>query len=94
MVDSVTVEEQMGHKYAVIMGFYPDACTRISGVGQEVTGDSFSITLSTDRPADLVCAQMLTEYTVSILLEVGGQTPGDYTVTVNDERSTTFTIGG
>jgi len=94
MVDGVVVEEQMGHQYAVVNGFYPDACTRISDVDQDVDGSTISINLQTDRPEDLMCAQMLTEYTVSILLEVGGLMPGEYTVTVNDTLSTTFDAGG
>lgn len=94
MVDSVVVEEQLGHNYAVVTGFYPDACTRISDVDQDVEESSFNINLMTGRPEELMCAQMLTQYTVSILLEVGGLAPGEYTVTVNDDRSTTFNLGG
>jgi hypothetical protein len=37
---------------------------------------------------------MLSPFTVSVLLEVGGQAPGEYTVTVNDSATTTFNIGG
>jgi hypothetical protein len=94
MVDSVTVEEQMGHKYAVVNGNYPDACTRISDVDQDVDGSTFTINLMTDKPEDLMCAQMLSSFSVSILLEVGGVAPGEYTVTVNDSATTTFTVGG
>ena len=94
MVDSVVVEEQLGHNYAVVTGFYPDACTRISDVDQDVEGSSFNINLMTGRLEELMCAQMLTQYTVSILLEVGGLAPGEYTVTVNDDRATTFNFGG
>jgi len=94
MVDGVAVEEQTGHQYAVVNGFYPDACTRISDVDQDVDGSTININLYTSRPEDLMCAQMLTEYSVSILLEVGGLTPGEFTVTVNDAHSTSFNIGG
>ena len=94
MVDGVAVEEQMGHQYAVVNGFYPDACTKISDVDQDVDGSTISINLQTSRPEDLMCAQMLTEYSVSILLEVGGLVPGEYTVTVNGAPSTTFNFGG
>ncbi len=94
MVDGVAIEEQAGHQYAVVNGFYPDACTRISDVDQDVDGSTISINLQTSRPEDLMCAQMLTQYSVSILLEVGGLMPGEYTVTVNDAPSTTFNFGG
>jgi len=94
MVDGVTVEQQMGHKYAVVNGNYPDACTKISVVDQDVEGSTFKINLMTDRPEDLMCAQMLSPFSVSVLLEVGGMAPGEYTVTVNDAATTTFNIGG
>ena len=94
MVDSVMVEEQMGHKYAVVNGNYPDACSKISDVDQDLEGNTFKISLTTAQPEDLVCAQMLSPFTVNILLEVGGQAPGEYTITVNDSATTTFNIGG
>ncbi len=94
MVDSVSIEESNAHKYAVVNGNYPNACTKISNVEQDVEGNSFNITLYTEAPADLMCAQMISPFTVNILLEVGGTAPGDYTVNVNDSVSTTFKIGG
>lgn len=92
MVDGVLVETKNQHQYAVVNGFYPDPCTRISQVNQTVDGSRFVITLSTDRPDDMVCAQMLAEYEISLLLETGGLLPGEYTVEVND-RETSFSIG-
>lgn len=92
MVDGVVVETINLHQYAVVNGFYPDPCTRISEVNQTVDGSRFVITLSTDRPDDMVCAQMLAEYEISLLLETGGLLPGEYTVEVND-RETSFSIG-
>ncbi|MBK5101803.1 MAG: hypothetical protein JJE15_12540 [Desulfobacteraceae bacterium] len=92
MVDGVVVETINLHQYAVVNGFYPDPCTRISDVNQTLDGNRFVITLSTDRPDDMVCAQMLAEYEISLLLETGGLLPGEYTVEVND-RETSFSIG-
>ena len=92
MVDGVVVETINQHQYAVVNGFYPDPCTRISEVNQTVDGSRFVITLATDRPDDLVCAQMLAEYEISLLLETGGLLPGEYTVEVND-RETSFSLG-
>lgn len=93
IVESASIEEIMAHQYVVVNGNYPDACTRISDVEQDIEGNTFNITIYTDKPADLVCAQMISPFTVNILLEAGGQTPGDYTVNVNDSASATFTIG-
>jgi hypothetical protein len=93
IVESVSIEEMMAHQYAVVNGSYPDACTKISNVEQVIEGNTFTITLYTDKPAGLSCAQMISPFTVNILLELGGQAPGDYTVNVNDSVSTVFTIG-
>ena len=94
IVESVSIEESMAHNYAVVNGNYSDACTKISNVEQVVEENSFNITLYTEAPADLMCAQMISPFTVSILLEVGGQAPGDYTINVNESVSTTLTLGG
>ena len=92
MVDGVVVEFQGNHYYAIVNGFYPDSCTQISEVQQEVEGSTFNLTLSTAKPSDLMCAQMITEFQVSLLLETGGLLPGEYAVEVN-ERFTNFTLG-
>ncbi len=92
MVDSVTVEQRDNHHYAVIDGFYPDPCTYISSVQQVVEGNTVSITLFTESPADLMCAAMLTPFTVDVLLTTGGLIAGEYDVVVNDGPSTTLTL--
>ena len=92
MVDGVVVETINQHQYAVVNGFYPDPCTRISEVNQTVDGSRFVISLSTDSPDDMMCAQMLEAFEVSLLLETGGLTPGEYSVEVND-RETSFSLG-
>jgi len=92
-VDSAGIEELNAHQYVVVNGNYPDACTKVSSVEQTVEGNTFAINLYTDKPDGLACAQMLSPFSVNILLEVGGLVPGDYTVNVNDSASTTFSIG-
>lgn len=94
VVEGVSIEELMDHQYAVVAGNYPNSCARISNVEQAVQGTIFNIALYTEQPADLMCAQMITPFTVNILLEVGGLSPGDYSVNVNDSVSTTLTVGG
>ena len=51
MVDGVEVVTRNEHQYAIVIGFYPDPCTRISEIEQEVDGTRFVISLSTDSPA-------------------------------------------
>ena len=92
MVDGVVIEQRDSHSYAVVNGFYPDACSRISSIQQDVEGSTINLTLFTDRPADLMCAAMLTPYTVDILLATGGLAPQEYTVTVNEVHSATLSL--
>jgi hypothetical protein len=92
MVDGVEVVTRNVHQYAIVIGFYPDPCTRISEIEQNVDGDRFVISLSTDSPDDMLCAQMLEAYEVTLLLETGGLLPGEYTVEVND-REASFVLG-
>ena len=92
-VDDVTISTRDGSSYATTAGHFPDACSRVSEVQQTVSGNAIDIQLFVDRPADMMCAQMLTPFTVDILLETGGLMPGEYTVTVN-ERSATLVLSG
>jgi hypothetical protein len=92
MADSVAVEPRDDHFYAVVQGNYPDPCTSISSVEQSAEGNTIRITLLTDRPADLMCAAVLTPFTVDILLTTGGLGPGEYSVIVNEGPSTTFVL--
>jgi hypothetical protein len=91
-VDGVVVETINEHQYAVVNGTYPDPCTRISEINQDVDGNRFVISLSTDKPDDLVCAMMLASYEVTLLLETGGLTPGEYRVEINGVEAS-FSIG-
>ena len=92
MVDGVVVETINEHQYAVVNGTYPDPCTRISEIKQEVDGNRFVISLSTDKPDDMVCTMMLASYEVTLLLETGGFAPGEYRVEVNGVEAS-FSIG-
>jgi hypothetical protein len=91
-VDGVTVAQQSGGTYAVVSGFFPDACTQVSDVGQQVQEDRFEITICTASPPDMMCAQMITPFELEILLETGGLEPGEYNVVVNNTASATFMI--
>lgn len=91
-VDGVTVDFSNGHYYAVVTGTYPDACTRISQIDQEISGQQITIALFTDKPEDLMCAQMISPFSVDLLLAPGGLMPGEYVLEVNGV-ATTFTLG-
>jgi len=92
MVDSVSTDVKNNHYYATVNGNYPDSCTRISDVKQDIGGDTIRFILTTDKPAELMCAQMITPFSVDLLIETGGLMPGEYTIDVNGV-TTTFTLG-
>lgn len=92
IVEGVSIDFRNAHYYALVTGTYPDACTRISDVEQVVNGNTINIALSTDRPEDLMCAQMLSPFGIDLLVPTGGLLPGEYTVDVNGV-TTAFTLG-
>ena len=92
MTESVAVEQRDNQFYAIVTGNYPDPCTSISSVDQIVEDDTISITLLTDSPADVMCAAVLTPFTIDVLLTTGGLGPGEYSVIVNEGPSTTFVL--
>ena len=84
IVESVAVEHRSGGSYAIVTVVYPDSCTRVSDMQQEVQGDTMEITICTARPPGVACAQMIAQVELEILLETGGLESGEYTVVVND----------
>ena len=92
-IQTVEVEERDGEYWAVVEGWYPDACSTYGGSKQEVEGDTIHLTITSTRPEDLACAQVLTDMTEEILLDTDDLAPGEYTLIVNvDNAMTTFTI--
>lgn len=92
-VEDVVVEDRNGEYWATVTGFYPDACSTYGGSEQQVDGNTIAVTVTSTRPEDAVCAQALTPMTEEILLDTDGLAPGPYEVVVNQDRSTSFTIG-
>jgi len=72
-------------------GTLADACTTVHEITEEREGDTFTVTITTIRPADMMCAQVLTAFEESIPLDVHGLEAGTYTVDVNGETAT-FTL--
>ena len=92
-IQTVEVKERDGEYWAVVEGWYPDACSTYGGSKQEVEGDIIHLTVTSERPEDLACAQMLTDMTEEILLDTDDLSPGEYTLIVNEDNAqTTFVI--
>lgn len=86
-VDSInllTLESFPVQMRAIVKGTLPDACTTISLASSQRDGNTFKINFVTTRPADAVCAQMLTPFEQSVTLDVAGLKAGTYTVIAGD----------
>lgn len=86
MIDSVEVlirESFPVQVSVVVRGNLSDACTRVGEIATTRDGNTFNIDITTTRPADAVCAEVLTPFEQNIDLDVRGLKKGTYTVNVN-----------
>ena len=74
--------------HAVARGEHPDSCTKVDEVAARREGDTFFVTITTSRPADAMCAQVMTPFEEIVALDVVGLKAGVYTVDVNGVRDT------
>ena len=65
---------------AVVRGFLPDACTTLADSSVGLAGNSYQITLTTSRPADRMCAQMVTRFEQVVKLGSPEPATGAYEV--------------
>jgi inhibitor of cysteine peptidase len=66
-----------------VKGDLPDPCTSISSVEQKRIEYTFYVKIMAKRPADVVCAQVLTSFEEIVRLDVHGLKAGVYNVDVN-----------
>ena len=69
--------------HLAVAGFLRDSCTILNETTQRREGNTVHVHITTKRPKDAMCAQVITEVTIRISLE-GGFLPGHYRVIVND----------
>jgi len=74
--------------HVVAKGNLSDGCTEIAEVTEERERNTFRVIISTARPADKMCAQILVPFEEVIPLEVVGLPAGVYTVDVNGVSDT------
>ncbi len=82
-VDSAKVTFENEQWVVAIEGNLPDGCTEIGEISQSVEGSVIKVEVSSTRPADMMCTQVITPYSESALLETAGLPDGEYTVEVN-----------
>lgn len=71
-----------------IKGTVSDACTTAGPIEQGRDGNTFLITVGATRPADAMCAQVITPFEQSIALDVAGLKAGTYAVEANGVTET------
>ena len=84
-IDSVEVqirESQPVQVSILVSGSLSDKCTTFHEATQVRNGNTIELTITTMRPKDMMCAQMIEIYTNTFPLE-GDFPPGDYIVRVN-----------
>ena len=74
--------------HAVARGEHPDSCTKVDKVATRREGDTFFVTITSSRPVDAMCAQVMTPFEEVVALDVVGLKAGVYTVDVNGVRDT------
>lgn len=98
--DVVTGEATVNEVEIAIMESFPvqvmvtargelsDGCTTVDRVEQERQGNTFTVTITTIRPAGAVCTLALVPFEQNIRLDVAGLDAGTYTVAVNGQTAT------
>jgi hypothetical protein len=82
-IDTAEIRQRGYEYYVMVSGYHPDACSETGRITQTVVGQTIKVSVCTSRPEDKMCAQMLTPFQETIPLNVGGLSPGQYTVDVN-----------
>jgi hypothetical protein len=81
-IDVLILESFPVQVHAVVAGSLPDPCTELGAPTQGRDGNAISVTIPTTRDPEVVCAQVITPFEVTVPL-AGEFPPGSYTVTVN-----------
>jgi len=69
--------------HVVAKGYLPDGCTGIDRVEAKRDGNTFTVTITTKRPKDMMCTQAIVPYEEKVPLDVFGLKAGTYDVNIN-----------
>jgi heat shock protein HslJ len=72
----------------VARGEHLDSCTKVDTITTRREGNTFFVTITKSRPANKMCAQVITPFREVITLDMAGLKAGVYTVDVNGVRDT------
>ena len=82
-IEILTLESFPVQIHVIAKGYLPDGCTEIGDITKVRDGNTFTVTVETIRPADMMCTQAIVPYEKSIPLDVYGLKAGTYSVVVN-----------
>lgn len=80
---SISIDDSDGIQIT-INGELLDACTELGEITQFVEGDVITVEVLTIRPADAMCAMVISAFEEVYTLDTSELDAGDYTLTVND----------
>lgn len=69
--------------HVVAKGYLPDGCTEIDSSVAKRDGNTFTVTITTKRPKDMMCTQAIVAYEKVVPLDVYGLKAGTYDVNVS-----------
>lgn len=75
----------------VIRGAFRDGCTSLHSITDTLDGSTVTVEVLAQRPKDMMCTQALVDFETTYSLTSVTQ-PGTYTVVVNDDLTTEFTL--
>ncbi|HLF87505.1 MAG TPA: NBR1-Ig-like domain-containing protein [Anaerolineales bacterium] len=78
--------------FATVRGSLPDGCTTLDQIIPTREGKTFTVSITTIRPADQVCTEALVPFEENFPLDVNGLPAGTYTVVVNTTTTAEFEL--
>ncbi|MCI0398332.1 MAG: hypothetical protein L0332_05935 [Chloroflexi bacterium] len=87
-IDILILESFPVQVHVLVRGYVGDGCTEIDEIQTTPEGNAFMVTITTKRPAEAVCTQILVGFEETIPLDVAGLPAGTYTVNVNGVTGT------
>lgn len=87
-IDILILESFPVQVHVRITGTLSDSCTTLEQITQKREDTTFILEVTTKRPVDVMCAQVMATFYESVSLDVAGLKAGTYTVEVNNMKDT------
>ncbi len=91
-IDILIAESFPVQVFALLRGYLGDGCTKITGItSRGPVGRTFHIDITTHRPPEAMCTQVLMAFERNVPLDAYGLAAGTYEVIAGDARAS-FTL--